>query len=140
MAFALGFAGGFADEDVHPVPTTGPASSPLWVPDVPSTRRKGRATIRLKVTVAAWGSEGGQRSRHTIAADVRTAGGGTSQTRSKFRGDMRARHGHASVVARKDVLTHVGDPLEDDQLVLLAVAALISGEDPMTTGACDEGT
>lgn len=130
MAFALGFAGGFADEVVvepPPPPVVAPISGgPLWVPDRRSIRREGRATLRLKVTVVAWGSEGGQRRRHTIAASLRTRGNGGTRSSTRISGDLLTRHGHATTTSRTDVLTHVGDPREDDQIILLAVAALLS--------------
>lgn len=133
MAFALGFAGGFADGDVvEPPVVQPPTSGPLWIPDRPTVRRQGRATVRLKVTVVAWGSEGSQRSRRMIATATRTSGEGADRSSTTVGGDVRARHGHASTTARTNVLTHVGDPREDDQIILLAVAALRSSSTAST--------
>jgi hypothetical protein len=132
MAYALGFAGGYADEvDVEPpIPGLG---GPLWVPtraEPRPVRRQGRATLRLKVAFLAWGSEGAQRSRRTIAAACRASGGGATRSRTGISGDVRARYGHAAMSTRASILAHVGDPREDDQVILLAVAALLSSSSP----------
>jgi len=130
VAFALGFAGGFADAAVvviEPPPVGGGFAAPVWSPSRPAARpahREGRSVLRLKVTVATWGTEGAQRTRHTMAAALLTHGEGTARTRTTISGAAETRYGHARTLSRTTILTHVGDPREDDQLVLAAAFLL----------------
>lgn len=130
MAFALGFAGGFADTALAPIETPGGGfAGPIWSPNREPARpahREGRSTLRLKVTITTWGTEGAQRTRHTMAAALLTHGEGTTRTHTTISGDLLARHGHATATSRTDIRTHVGEPREDDLVVLLAAAFLLS--------------
>jgi len=141
MAYAGGYAGGYADAVVAP-PVSPPVvgggfAGPVWSPDRPAPlqglHREGRSTLRLTVSAYAWG-HGEQRSRQTIAAVAVTQGEGTTRTRHQIGGfDLLARNGHARGTTRADVLTHAGDPREDDELILTAAALLLSEFDHGST-------
>jgi len=131
MAYAGGYAGGYADTAVLPAPTPGGGfAGPVWTPAHPARPRRleGRSVLRLKVTVTTWGTEGAQRSRHTMATAVLTHGEGTTRTRTTVSGHIGNRHGHAKATSRTDIRTHVGEPREDDLVVLLAAAFLLSDQ------------
>ena len=137
MAFALGFAGGFADTAVvapEQPPVGGGFAAPVWSPAHPGRprHREGRSVLRLKVTVLTWGTEGAQRTRHVMATALLATGQGETRTRTAISGDLEARHGHATTTSRTGILTHVGNPREDDQVVFLAAALLLS-EHPGST-------
>lgn len=132
MAYAGGYAGGYADAAVvvEPPPVIG---SPVWSPTRPArhaVRRQGRATLRLKVTATTWGAEGAHRSRHTAGVALLAPGEATLLVRTTIIGGLRTRHGTASATSRASLRTHMGDPKEDDRLILLAVSALLLGRTP----------
>lgn len=132
MAFGGGFVGGFADTDVVVPPPPPPplvVGGPVWTPATrpAALRRQGRATLRLKVSVVTWGAEGTHRTRHIVAPALIAEGTATSRSRSVVVAGSSTRHGQASMPARARILTHVGDPREDDQIILIAVSALLSG-------------
>lgn len=127
MAYELGYAGGYADAGVEPEPELPVVGGPLWVPDRPALRRSGRATLRLKVTVLAWGSEGGSRARHTAAVATLAQGSGVAPTRVDVGTEICTRHGHAMTRSRTSLRTYVGDPRQNERIALLAVAALVLG-------------
>lgn len=131
MAYAGGYAGGYADVDVEPEPEPEPQpvapGGPLWVPSLPprTVPRQGRATLRLKVTIVTWAAQGGQHSRHAVTTDVRGRGEAASRCRTSMASELRTRSGVASCSARASLLTHTGDPREDDQVIRFALALLL---------------
>jgi len=131
MAYAGGYAGGYADAAVvtpEQPPVGGGFAAPVWSPAHPGRprHREGRSVLRLKVTILTWGTEGVQRTHHVMAAALLASGQGETRTSTTISGDLLARHGHATTTSRTDILTHVGEPREDDHLVLLAAALLLS--------------
>jgi hypothetical protein len=130
VAYAGGYAGGYADTEVASPAPTPVSGSPVWSPAHPAQpagRRKGRATLRLKVTATTWGAEGEHRSSLATILSARCAGVATGQARTGIAGGIQARSGVASGLVRTSLQTHTGDPREDDRVILLAVSALLLG-------------
>lgn len=131
MAYSGGYAGGYADTLVPPTPpAVEPGGGGYQYLTRPAVRRKGRARIRLTVTVLTWGAEARHSTRHTIAAAALTEGTGTARAMTTINGDMRLRHGMARTTTRAEFGTHIGDPREDDRFIALCLAALLEDETP----------
>jgi hypothetical protein len=126
MAYAGGYAGGYADTLVPPA--TG-ADLQGYYPPRPNypqaVRTTGRARIRLRLTILTWGAEAHQTVRHTLAAAAASEGTGTARAHTTVDSDLRLRHGTATVTTRAELGTHIGDPREDDRFVARCLAALL---------------
>jgi hypothetical protein len=126
VAYSGGYQGGYADTLVPPgPPVVEPGGGGYQYLTRPASRRKGRARIRLTVTVLTWGAEARHSTRHTIAAAALTEGTGTARATTHIGGELRLRHGTATTRTRADLGTHIGDPKEDDRLIALCLAALL---------------
>lgn len=130
MAYAGGYAGGYADTIVPPAPTPQPAGGGYqYLPARPASRRKGRATIRLRVTILTWGAEAHNTAHLTLAAASQTAGGGETRATTLIDTGMTLRYGHATGIFRAELGTRIADPHEDDRRIAHMVAALLEHQE-----------
>ena len=129
MAYHGGYAGGYADTLVPPAPPEqGTGRGGRYIPPYQPARIRGRAKIRLRVTILTWGAEAHFATRHTLAAAALTTGEGATRAVTTIDGDLRTRHAAAATSSRADYETHIGDPHEDDDIVRLVVAALLEDD------------
>jgi hypothetical protein len=105
------------------IPGGGYAVRPTYQQPV---RIRGRAKKRLTVTVLTWGAVATGRTQHILAAAALTTGEGATRTTTHVGGDLSTRHGHAAATSRADLQTHLGDPREDDDLILAGLALILS--------------
>jgi hypothetical protein len=127
MAYAGGYAGGYADTLV---PTT-PSLEGNYPPrlNYPQQRRtRGKTWIRIQLRMFAWG-EARSTLRHKIVVASVTEGTGSADAVNALSADVHTRHGTASATDRFELLTHIGDPHEDDDIILLGLAALLEDLD-----------
>lgn len=119
MAYALGYAGGYADEEVVEPPVGGGGGGRgSWAPGMvlaPTDRPRllrdeGRATVRLTVRVSASGMQVGRATRNlTVEAEARP-GNGAARTASRLQ-------------------AAVYDPRLEDRIALEMVAVFILAEE-----------